>query len=277
MIKDMLVYLDGGPEDATRLAYAEKIADRQGAHLTGLYCNVIPEMLVAGNAAMTSAQIIVEMQETAVKSGDVVEKQLKAQLDQLSVPNDLRRIDVFASQAGNQVAAAARRTDLFVASRLYGEHSDNSELLETVLFNSGRGCLFVPPAKMPGGDINTVLVGWRNTRETARALAEALPLLKQAKNVIVALVLDSTPSERAGEMPGADIARHLDRHGVNVELREITGWDNAAAALLNEANKSGADLLVMGGYGHSRFREWVLGGVTREIMKAAEVPVLLAH
>lgn len=277
MIKDILVYLDGGPEDATRLAYAENIANRQGAHLTGLYCNIIPEMLVAGNAAMTSAQIIVEMQESAVKSGDDVEEKLKAQLDQLSVPNELRRIDVFASQAGNQVAATARRADLFVASRLYGDHIDNPELFETVLFNSGRGCLFVPPGKKPGGDMNTVLVGWRNTRETARALAEALPLLKQAKNVIVALVLDSAPPEREGEMPGADIARHLDRHGVNVELREITGWDNAAAALLNEANKSGADLVVMGGYGHSRFREWVLGGVTRDVMNAAEVPVLLAH
>ena len=78
-------------------------------------------------------------------------------------------------------------------------------------------------------------------------------------------------------MPGADIARHLDRHGINVELRQISGWSNPAEALLNEAEKSGAQMIVMGGYGHSRFREWVLGGVTRDILKVATVPVLLAH
>jgi nucleotide-binding universal stress UspA family protein len=83
--------------------------------------------------------------------------------------------------------------------------------------------------------------------------------------------------EQEGHEPGADIARHLDRHGVRVEIRHVTGWSDPAEALLNETQKAAADLIVMGGYGHSRFREWILGGMTRDVLSLANVPVLLAH
>lgn len=277
MIKDLLVHLDGGKEDEVRLAYAEQIASRHGAHLTGLYCNIVPEMLVAGDASMTAAQVIVDMQNAAIEAGHPIEKALRERFGKLGVSNDLRRADLYAGQAGQAIAAEARTTDLFISTRLYGQKTVSPEVLEGVLFNSGRGCLFVPPGIKPKGPIDTVLVAWRNSREAARAISEATPMLQKAKKVIVAIVAEDGPSEKEGEMPGADIARHLDRHGINVELRQISGWSNPAEALLNEVEKSGAQMIVMGGYGHSRFREWVLGGVTRDILKTAKVPVLLAH
>lgn len=277
MIKDLLVYLDGGKQDEVRLAHAEQIAARHQAFLTGLYCNIVPEMMIAGDPGMTAGQVIVDMQNAAISSGDKVEAKLKKRFAKLAANNELRRVDVFASQARNVVAAEARRADLFVATRPYGQFATNPELMEAVLFNSGRGCLFVPPDIMPKGDIDTVLVAWRNTCEATRALSEATPILREAKKVIVGIVVEDGPPEKEGEMPGADIARHLDRHGVGVELRHITGWDNPSEAILNEAEKSGAQMIVMGGYGHSRFREWVLGGVTRDILKVAQVPVLMAH
>lgn len=277
MIKDLLVYLDGHKEDEVRLAYAEQVAVQHQAFLTGLYCNIVPEMMIAGDPGMTAGQVIVDMQNAAISAGAEVEEKLKKRFAKLAVGNELRRVDVFASQARNVVAAEARRADLFIATRPYDQPAANPELMEAVLFNSGRGCLFVPPEIMPQGDIDTVLVAWRNTREAARALSEAIPVLQAAKKVIVGIVVEDGPPEEEGEMPGADIARHLDRHGIGVELRHITGWSNPSEAILNEVEKSGAQMIVMGGYGHSRFREWVLGGVTRDILKVAKVPVLMAH
>jgi len=277
MIKDLLVHLEGSREDDVRLAYAELIATRHQAFLTGLYCNIVPEMMFAGDPSLTSAQAIASMQTAAIEAGDKQETKLNEKVSKLSVNSELRRLDLFASQAGQSIAAEARTADLLVATRPYNHHSATPELLEAVLFNSGRGCLFVPPAIMPNGDIDTVVVAWRNTREAARAVSEAGPIMRAAKKVVIALVTEDGAPESQDEMPGADIARHLDRHGVNVELRQISGWSNPAEALLNEVEKAGAKMLVMGGYGHSRFREWVLGGVTRDILRVAEVPVLLAH
>jgi len=277
MIKDLLVYLDGRKEDEVRLAYAEQWASVHDAHLTGLYCNVIPEVMLTGDPGMTAAQVVVEMQNQAIAAGDGTEEKLKTRFERLGVANELRRLDLYASQARRLVAAEARRTDLFINTRPYGRPEGDPEISESVLFESGRGCLFVPPAVPPQGDIETVLVAWRNTREAARALAEAMPVLKKARNVIVAIVSEDGAPEEEGELPGAGISRHLDRHGVNVELKEITGWKNPAEALLNEAEKSGAQLIVMGGFGHSRFRQWILGGVTRDILSTAQIPVLLAH
>jgi len=277
MIKDLLVHLEGNREDNVRLAYGELLAAHHQAFLTGLYCNIVPEMMFAGDPSMTSAQAIASLQAAAIEAGDKVETTLRAQVSKLEVNSELRRLDLSAGQAGHSIAAEARTADLLIATRPYNHHSATPELLEAVLFNSGRGCLFVPPAIMPSGEIDTVVVAWRNTREAARAVSEAAPILRAAKKVIVAIVSDNGAPESQDEMPGADIARHLDRHGVNVELRQISGWTNAAEALLNEVEKQGAKMLVMGGYGHSRFTEWVLGGVTRDILRVAQVPVLLAH
>jgi nucleotide-binding universal stress UspA family protein len=111
----------------------------------------------------------------------------------------------------------------------------------------------------------------------ARAAAEALPFLQRADQVIVGIVEEQGAAEQFGEAPGADIARYLSRHGVPAEIRPINGWSRAGEALLNEARHTGAEMIVMGGYGHSRFREWILGGATRQILSHAPVPVLTAH
>lgn len=276
MIKDLLVYLNGEAEDEVRLAHAEQIAEAHNAYLTGLYCNLIPEMLLTGDPGIAAAQVSVDLQNEAIAAGGPVEEKLRARLDRLGVNHELRRLDLYAGQAGEAVAAEARCADLFVTTRPYGASASQPVLMETVLFASGRGCLLVPPGGKPVV-ADTVLVAWRNTREAARALSEALPLMRAARNVIVASVVeDEGPDDDSG-MPGADVARHLDRHGVNVDLRQISGWSDPAEALLDAAAQSGAGMIVMGGYGHSRFREWVLGGVTRRILSTAEVPVLLAH
>jgi nucleotide-binding universal stress UspA family protein len=136
----------------------------------------------------------------------------------------------------------------------------------------------VPPGFKTHLPARHVVVAWRPTREAARALHDAMPLLHAAETVDV-LELDPVGGERGdGPQPGADIAVHLARHGlkVRVVVQKRTG-ESVAMALLGHVVQSGAGLLVAGGYGHSRFREWALGGVTRELLKSSSVPVLFSH
>lgn len=275
-MKDLLVHLDGTVEDDVRLRHAEALAARHDAFVTGLLCNVLPDVMIAGDAGYPATQVVVQLQNSASETGDRREKELAEKFAKLDVLNELRRVDAYASQAGHAMTMEARTADLFVTTRPYGHDLAGPEPVEQVLFHSGRATLFVPPQREPGA-FETVIVAWRNTQESAHAVAEALPILKAAKQVIVVMVSEHEAPEQEGASPGADMARHLDRHGIAVEVRELTGWNNAAEALLNEAQKTGADLLVMGGYGHSRFREWVLGGVTRQILTTAPLPVFMAH
>lgn len=277
MIKDMLVYLDGNSQDEVRLAYAEQLAAVNDAFITGLYTNILPEIVIAGDRGLGAAQVVADMQSTAIKTGDETEAKLKERFANLAPNNELRRTDVLSSSAGQALAAEARRADIFIATRLYGHGQEDPAMFESVLFNSGRACLFVPPQTRPPKSLDTIMLAWRNTRDAARAMSEAMPLLQAAKEVVVAMVVEDGAPEQGGNMPGADVSRHLSRHGVNVDLRQITGWSDPAEALLNEAEKTDSKLLVMGGYGHSRFRQWILGGVTRNILKTAEIPVLMAH
>ncbi len=279
MLKDIIVHLEGNEEDNVRLAYADMLAANHGAFVTGLFLNIIPDNIYgAGYGSMMAAQNASNMQEAAIRSGDEKKEKLTKKMSKLVVTNtELRRIDVPAAIAGQRLSAEARTSDLMVATRPYNHHTATPELLEAVLFNSGRGVFFVPPAIMPNGEIDKIVVAWRNTRESARAVSEAMPLLVKAKNVTIAIVAEEGSKEFEKAMPGADIARHLDRHDVNTEISQITNWNNPADALLNEVEKTESQLLVMGGYGHSRFREWILGGVTRDILKQAEFPVLMCH
>jgi len=276
MLKDILVYLNGGPEDQVRLAHAKALAAAHKAHLTGLYCNIVPDVFLAGDSSMTGSQLILDLQESARVEGDGIEKRLEAEFAQIDLPTTLMRRDLYAGQAGQVIATEARLYDLFVATRPHDRPATDPSIIEAALFGSGRGCLFVPPKTVPDAPIERVIIAWRGTKEAARAVAEAMPLLRAAKHVAVVMVEDDTLEDKRGK-PGADIVRHLSRHGVTAETRVLTGWGSVEEALLNEIKTAEAQVLVMGGYGHSRLREWILGGATRAVLRAAPIPVLVAH
>ncbi len=275
-MKDLLVFLDGTSADESRIVQAEALANRQDAFLTGLFCNALPEVMFASEAGMASIDVVSQMQDTSRAEGDAKAEALAARFSRLSVLNEIRRFDVYTSQMGLTLASEARTADLFIATRPYGHYNSHAEALEQVLFNSGRGCLFLPPVGEPR-PFDKVVLAWRNSREAARAISEALPILCRSKQVIVAMATGEGAPGDDGAIPGVDISRYLTRHGCGVELRELTSWTSIGEALLTEVERIDADLLVMGGYGHSRFREWVLGGATRDILTRAEVPVLIAH
>lgn len=275
MIKDIVVRLDANPQDEVRIACAEQLAERHGAFLTGVLLNRLPNIAVGVEPTGVAAQVIVDQQAAALKAGEEAQAALAERFGRLGVNNELRRYDVFEWQAGEVLTTEARTADIFVDLRPYGHPFEDAQTSEAVMFGSGRSTLLVPPGDEPS-DFDTVAVGWLNTREAARALTEAIPIMQKADAVHLVLVESRWDSD-ADEEPGADVARHLDRHGVSVEIVHVRGTDDVGAALLSQTAALNADLLVMGGYGHSRFREWALGGVTLDILTRAEVPVLVAH
>jgi nucleotide-binding universal stress UspA family protein len=275
MIKDIVVHLTGSDEDDVRLAYAQPIARSSGAHLTGLQVHALPKII--GYTDPSGSAFLQELLTQSHQRADVASERLKRQFADAGLPGELRRLDVLPGAVGRVLAAEARTADLFIGTRPYGDPTGQVRIEEEVLLGSGRGCLFVPPSGTPPAGYSRILMAWNGSREAARAVAEALPFLQQASEVVVALVEEDGASEQHRIAAGADIGRYLSRHQVSAEVRKIAGWDDTGEAVMNEARRFGADMLVMGGYGHSRFREWVLGGVTRRALSEAEIPVLMAH
>lgn len=275
--RDLLVHLDGGTGDEARLTYAEALATANTAHVSGAFIHVEEMPVAAGFGGYDSGQILADLRAAFEKEGDKRGVALKERMDKLAVPTDLRRYDALPGQATEALCTEARTADLTIMTRPYGTDAGTPALAEAAIFGSGRGVVLLPDTGTPSATPDTVLIAWRNTPEAAHAVAAAMPFLTAAKSVVVAMVDEDGDPEQFGEEPGADIARHLDRHGIAVELRNVTGWQNVAEALLHEAAQTGAGMLVMGGYGHSRLREWVTGGVTRDILSSAAIPVLMAH
>src|SRR5690606_27847836 len=147
------------------------------------------------------------------------------------------------------------------------------ECFTAILFGSGRPVLVVPPHPVTA-PVRHLVVAWQPTPEATRALHDAMPLLRQAASVDVVSVDPSVDDLRHGDDPGVDIATHLSRHGLRVNVVALPrAGMSVAEVLLRHAKESGAHCLIAGGYGHSRLREWVLGGTTRELLALARLPV----
>jgi nucleotide-binding universal stress UspA family protein len=275
MIRDIAVHLTGSEEDKVRLAHAAALARQLDAHLTGLQVHEMPEVLSITDPA--GSAFLQQLIADSVNRAIAVTEQLEPLLAATGLNHELRRLDLYPGQTGAALAEEVGFSDLFVGTRPYGDPNKQQRVEEAVLFESGRPCLFVPPGLAAPVRHARILVAWKHTREAAVALAAALPLLRQADDVRLAVVEENGASEERREAPDEDIGRYLSRHGVSAEIHLVDGWKDVSGAILNEAARMGADLIVMGAYGHSRLREWALGGVTREILTRAPVPVLTAR
>lgn len=277
MFKDIMVHLDGSPEDEIRLEHGQALASSGRAHLIGLFTNQLPDLTVAmpmdGGAA--AIQILTELQDQAMRDGDARAKWLKQRWADLQVPSELRRLDESFGVLNGKVVKQARCADLFIATRPYGEAKSAAwpDLVEAVLFGSGRAMLIVPPGQHRQGPFETVLVAWNGSRESARALREGLEFIEQAARTVVLVVDPPTDG-----MPCADLKAHLAHHNVVAEVVTAESEDRPIAEIiLEEARRISADLIIMGAYGHTRLREQVFGGATRDMLTTSESPILVAH
>jgi nucleotide-binding universal stress UspA family protein len=273
--KDILVHLDGTLEDETRLAHAEALACAFGAHLIGLYTNKLPD--IADYPTTAGLMAYAELADRLHAGGAIIQKRLAKRLQRSGAANELRKIEAAPVDMRRAVATEARLVDLFVASCPRETARQWRFAVEEALFEGGRSVLLAPEGVRPRDAIRTIVIGWVNTSEAARAVAEALPLLQRAGlTEIVCVEEGATGVDRA--LARSDIAAHLDRHGVAVNISMISdATRDAAAAILDKAHRVSADLIVTGAYGHSRFREWILGGVTHDLIARSDIPLLMAH
>ena len=283
-LKDILVHLDTGSRSATRLAVAAGLARRHAAHLTALCIVELPNTEYFYGAAMSFAgsgpeQMIERMRADAAAQCALVEAAFNDTLRHAELEGEWRLVE---GPLPTTLALHARYSDLAVIGQP-NPYDANVEAhrhatIVTSLLSSGRPVLAVPFA----GEFPTlgehVLVAWNASREAARAINDAMPLLAQARKVTILAINPQRGIGTHGEVPAADIALHLARHGVRAEAAHTVANDiSDGEALLSYAADLGADLIVAGAYGHSRAREMVFGGVTRTLIQEMTVPVLLSH
>jgi nucleotide-binding universal stress UspA family protein len=276
MLKDIMVHLDGSTEDEIRLGYGQAIASAWRAHLIGIFTNLLPDFPFAVPMEGTAAvQIVAELKERARQEGDATSRRLAERLSSLQVPGELRRFDGTVDALCATVSEQARCADLFIATRPY-RNADTllwDDLIEAVLFGSGHALLLVPPGRRWEGEFRTVLIAWNGSREAARAVNEGLRFIDQAARIVL-LVIDADGESR----PWAGIADHLKRHGIMAEVATAEGQGRRTGdVILDEARRVSANLVIMGGYGHTRLRERVLGGASLDVLTGSELPVLMAH
>jgi nucleotide-binding universal stress UspA family protein len=275
MIKDVMVRLDGTRADEVRLAAVDQIAEYFDSHVIGLFLNVLPVLIPTDGdsaAAIESVRLI----DQARAVGDKLEAKLRHRLARLQKPVELRRFDTFMDIIGDVAAREARTADVFVAIRPNGSSQEPEQLVESVLFGTGRHLFLVPEKKAASPAFDHVMIAWNGGREAARAVAEALPYLRKAETVSIVIVDDSEPAEEQTIM-GKDLVEHLLHHGVGAAVHRVMKDGSVGATLIAESKRLKPDLIVMGGYGHSKLREWLLGGASYEMLHNAPVPLLIAH
>jgi nucleotide-binding universal stress UspA family protein len=276
--KNLLVQVDDTRSCAKRVAFAIDLAAAHDAHLTGLY--IIAEPSPSAFVQGFPPELMSELQQAARDRADAALATFGEAARRNQIAFETRVDRVIYTEIADAIATNARYADLAIL----GQHDPDDPLSgprylpEEVVLGCGRPVLVLPyigPAATFG---ERVIVAWDASREAARAVNDALPLLKRAKQVGVVSVNPRPWPFAHGEEPGADISLHLARHGVEVEVQRIEAPDlDPANAILSHLADQSGDLLVMGAYGHSRLREFVLGGVTRTILEEMTVPALMSH
>jgi nucleotide-binding universal stress UspA family protein len=280
MIKDVVALVDGSAGDNVPLAHAERIARLFEANLTALYLNVLPDVLISGHSTL-SPMAIDQVMATSKRVGAAAATRLSARLDELGVPGELRHVDAVDSELWNLVSSASRAADLFVARHpsAGGVRPQWRLVAEAALFGSARGIYFAECPPGPEAMFRSVVVAWDSSHSASRALTEAMPFLQKAQRTLIVTV-DEAGTPEQGEMllQDSDLARHLARLGVTTTHRRVKALGRSVSeVLVQEIAGANADLFVMGAYGHSRVREWIFGGVTRDFLTHSPVPLLMAR
>jgi nucleotide-binding universal stress UspA family protein len=275
MLKDVVVNLSGRAPLDFAADYATSIAATFRAHVTGiafLYEPVIPDGTLGG---VPVDLIELQREENSKIARDAISR-FEAGVKKAGVASETRQLDATFGGAATLFAQVARRFDISVVAQAQREQGATDELIiEGALFESGRPVIVVPYIQKSGLTLERVLACWDGGRTAARAIADAMPFLERAKAVDLVIVAEERKND---EITGVRMSEHLTRHGVAVSVKRIAKGDLAVQdVILSYAADSGADFMVMGGYGHSRLREFILGGVTRGILNSMTVPVLMSH
>jgi nucleotide-binding universal stress UspA family protein len=279
MYKTIVVHVDGSAQQDSRMAAAARLAREHDAHLVGS---------AATGISWTDYLILTGSMAAPIPPADFDGLRRTASLQLRAFADHAARLGIASVEtrlvedtADGALLLQARYADLVVLSRDVDPEPGITprvrRLPEHVALRGVRPVLVVPPDYADRPVASTVVAGWDGSTQALRALAAALPLLQCADGVRLVVVNPDRLSDLHGEQPGADMALYLARHGVKVDVVLERTHATVGSALMAQARAADAGLIVAGAYGHSRYREWVLGGVTRELLERTPVPLLLAH
>lgn len=275
-LKDILVHVDDGEASAARLQTAVELAKDHDAHLIGVYVMVLPEI-----PAFVAAQMppeVIEVQRTALReAAEKAEKAFSKAVSSAGLNSSEWRTG--EGDLVDVVSLHARYCDLAVVGQRNPEDETPTDLPDRLILSVGRPVLVVPYAGSYPNLTGKVMVAWDGSRLAARAVNDALPILARASDVAVMAVNPDEAEAGHGDVPSADVCAHLARHGVRAEAQHVQtdGTVGIGDMLLSRAADEGACMFVMGAYGHARWRELVLGGVTRHLLDHMTLPVLMSH
>lgn len=276
MIKDLVVSLTVGTDRNPAARFAISIAATFQAHIAGIAFAYDPTITPTVMDGLSAGWIEAQWAENRAAAQQAIDRFEEA-VRREGVSAEHRIVESSLGAAANRFSRIARHFDLSVVGQTAPDLALPEDLLiEAALFESGRPTIVVPYIQTDEIKLGHVLVCWDGSRSAARAAADSLPFLVRSKKVEIVMVAggDGKPDE----LPGTGLAEHLARHDLNVEIKRLIATDmDVSDVILSYAADCGADFIVMGGYGHSRLREFILGGATRGMLQSMTVPVLMAH
>ncbi len=273
--KDILVYLDDGKSNQERINTAFDLANSQQARLTAVTLSALkPAHMIVKDE---TAQHNISYQEAEKRIDDFSQQATK-----LGVEFDTKIIDLAAGKdLSKTLAKFARNFDL-VIFRQANPNNKNFNLVESIsskiVVHCGRPVFFMPYIGAHHIHAKSALIAWDGTATATRAVHDALPILKQVKEVTILVVTEGKKKTAKGELLSEDLAAHLGRHGVNAKVRRTTtGTFDVPTVILNHIAENSLDLLIMGSYGTSGLQRKVFGGVTKKILDSMITPVIMSH
>jgi nucleotide-binding universal stress UspA family protein len=276
MIKDIIVNLTVGAPRDSAADYAISIAETFEAHVAGIafaFEPVVAPSIMGG----IPADIIDAQRAATQKAADAAVDYFETSAKKAGLSAEHRLIEATLGGAADLFGRLARRFDLSVVGQAEPDKLASQDIIiEGALFESGRPVVVVPYIQRAPLKLDRVMVCWDGGRTAARAVADAMPFLLKSKSIDIVIVVSG--KERTNEIPGIDLGQHLARHGLKVDIKRIVASDtDVPNTILSYAADSSTDFIVMGGYGHSRLREFVLGGATRGILSSMTVPTFMSH
>jgi nucleotide-binding universal stress UspA family protein len=278
MIKDVVVNLEHLASRDPARDFAISVAVTFDAHVAGVAFAYDPDFLVAIAPEMppdVTSQIVDESEKSALAAIDRFDEAARRSM----VSAEHRLIKSTWIDAPDVLSDLARRFDVSVFMQSDQDNGiDNDDMIETALFDSGRPVMVVPYIQKDGLKLDHLVCCWDGSRAAARAINDALPLLEKASAVDLLIVLNEKTRSGQNEVRGAEMARHLARHNVKVGIESIPAADvDVTNTILSYVADNSGTLIVMGGYGHARLRELILGGVTHDMLESMTVPVFMSH
>ncbi|APG09771.1 universal stress protein UspA [Bradyrhizobium japonicum] len=277
MIKDIVVNLEHDASQDRAREFAITVAEAFDAHLAGVAFAYEPDF--PGYVMLEiPSDVVATMIEESKKAAEAAIRRFDEAARRSLLSAEHRLVRTVGIEAPTLFAAIARRFDLSTFLQSSPDGVANDDMIESALLESGRPVIVVPYIDKNGLKLDRVVCCWDGGRPAARAINDALPLLARAQKVDLLIIENNKTKNETTEIRGVEMAGHLARHDVKVEIEIIPAPDiGVADAILSHVADESGTLIVMGGYGHAKLREIILGGVTRDILKSMTVPVFMSH